>query len=987
MTPFLKQVAVHYFATVPIGTRCFVFPNRRSMVFFRKYLAEAAGDPALNAAAPGNTGAVRPVLLPEMLTVNDFFQRLYDRPVTDRITLILELYEVYRSLNPRAEPLDEFVFWADVILGDFADADKYLADPKGLFTNVKEFRDIQDSMNWLTADQQAAIRSFVAHFRTPGRTDGTDADGAKAPDVKEHFLQIWNLLYPLYRGYRKRLEEKGMAYEGMVYREIAERMKRESAPDVVGKAFPRVEGFVFVGLNALNECEKTVLRKMRDAGMAEFCWDWCSPMVRDRQNRSSVFMADNVRMFPMQWEPEPENNVPEVHVISVPSSVGQAKQLPSMIAGDGSDTAVVLPDESLLMPVLNSIPLTVPDINVTMGYPLTGSGIYSLLTEAAALQMHLRERDGQVWFYHKQVWGLFSDGIVRKLTGAPGEKVIASVQSAAKYYVPQSDLTGDDAPELFRLLFRPVVRDPKSTDREQIGAIAAWQEELLRHVGPLLAESPSLAQEAEFARRCLNCVRLLRQAALPVLPQTYFRLLDRLFAGESVPYTGEPLKGMQVMGPLETRALDFSNVIILSCNEGIFPHRSVSSSFIPPELRKGFGLPTYEHQDAVWAYYFYRLIQRAKTVWLLYDSRTEKMKSGEESRYIKQLQYHFRVPLHRQTAQARIVRTEGADSIPKPADFAERLRQTWLSATALQNYLSCPAKFFYGTMERLRPETEVAESLDAGMIGNVYHNTMEALYLGEKAMDPSFDMDRDAVHASVESGALVPLRTVKDAYVAGWLRRKDDIKARIRSLIRTELKTQEVTGRNLVIEDVILQYVLKTLERDRELMREHGTVGFDILGLERACTWKFDGYTFFGYIDRLDSFEDGTVRVVDYKTGRVEDKDVRIDDGNAAQVTDLLFGEDNGKRPKIALQLFLYDMYAQQMEEAAGKRIVNVIYPAAKLFTEGEKSAEMNAEFCAMVQERLHGLLAEMADPDQDIRRTEDRGTCAYCDFKVICGR
>ena len=983
MTPFLKQVALHYFATVPIENRCFIFPNRRSLVFFKKYLREAAADPAWNAAAPGHAGAVRPVLLPEMLTVNEFFQRIYGRPVTDRITLLLELYEVYRALNPRAEPLDDFVFWGDVILGDFGDADKYRADPRGLFTNVAEFRGIRDSMSYLTPDQAAAIEAFVSHFRTGVRTDAGPENGQQ-PAVKERFLQIWDLLYPMYTAYRERLRSKDMAYEGMIYRDIADRLATESAADVLAGVFPQTEGFVFVGLNALNECEKTVMRKMRDARLAEFCWDWCSEMIRDPQNRSSLFMARNVSDFPMNWELEPEKNVPEIHVISVPSSVGQAKQLPSILTGNGADSAVVLPDESLLLPVLNSIPPEIPDINVTMGYPMTGSGIYALMNEAAALQLHLREREGQTWFYHKQVWNLFSGSIFRKLAGRDGAACIATVQRSAKYYIPQSDLEG---PELFRLVFRRAVRDPKAADRAQVGEIIAWQEDLLRYLGPRLAEDLALAQEAEFARRYLGCIRLLKAVPLDVLPQTYFRLLDQLLAGESVPYNGEPLKGLQIMGPLETRALDFRNLIVLSCNEGIFPRRSVSSSFIPPELRKGFDLPTYEYQDAVWAYYFYRMIQRAETVWLLYDARTEKLKSGEESRYIKQLRYHFRVPIQFHVAQAPVVRTESADTVPKPVDFAERLRATRLSATSLQHYLACPVKFYYGTMERLRPEAEVAESLDAGMIGNVYHNTMQALYLGEAAMDPAFSMDRNDVRESVRSGALVPMRTVSDAYIAGWIGRKADIKARIRSLIRAELNTIEVSGRNLVLEDVILQYVLQTLRRDRELLREHHAGHFEVLGLERASSWELDGYTFFGYIDRMDSFGDGTVRIVDYKTGKVEEKDVRIDDGNAEAVANLLFGDSEKDRPKIALQLFLYDMYAAQMEETAGRRIVNVIYPAAKLFTEGERSAEMNPKFCGLVQERLRGLLAEMADLSVPLKRTEDRKTCAWCDFKIICGR
>lgn len=989
MTPFLKQVAFHYFAAVPIETRCFIFPNRRSIAFFQKYLAEAVASPELNASAPGHDGAARPVLLPEMLTEGDFFQRLYGHPVTDRILLVLELYDVYRTLNAHAEPLDDFVFWADVILGDFGDADKYLADPKGLFTNVSEFREIQDAMTWLTEDQRAAIESFVAHFSSSAAAPSL-ADDAEHPAVKKRFLQIWNLLCPLYTEFRRRLQEKGMAYEGMVYRDVAERLKAGSAADVVGKVFPKTEGFVFVGLNALNECEKTVMRKMRDAGLAEFCWDWCSSMIRDEQNRSYPFMKENTSDFPMTWDLEPLGKTPVINVVSVPSSVGQAKQLPSMISADGSETAVVLPDESLLLPVLNSIPLSVPAFNVTMGYPMKSSGIYALMSEAATLQLHLRERDGQVWFYHKQVWNIFSSNIFRKLSGPGGQERITAIQAEAKYYIPRSDLVPESAPGdsgLFRLLFSQAVSDPKSSDGAQIRSIIAWQKELLRYIGPRLAEDDDMEQEIPFVRRFLDCVRLLESASLQVKPQTWFRLLDQLLAAESVPYEGRPLMGMQIMGPLETRALDFRNVVILSCNEGIFPRHSVSSSFIPPELRKGFGLPTYEHQDSVWAYYFYRLIQRAETVWLLYDSRMEKTRTGEESRYVKQLRYHFHVPVNSYVAQSEIRRPQGEGEVVKPADFPERLKDTWLSATSLKNYLDCPVKFYYSKIEKLRPETEVAGSLDAGMVGNVYHAVMQALYLGEKAMEPTFPMDRESIEESVRNGELVPLKKVTADYVRSWLDRKSEIRARIRSLICAELNSLEVTGRNLVLEDVILQYAVKTLQRDLDVMQQKHTTHFDVLGLELQRTWTFDGYNFFGYIDRMDSYENGVVRIVDYKTGHVEEEDVHIDDGNAETVVEHLFGEDNRKRPKIALQMFLYDMYAEQMEETEGKRIVNVIYSPAKLFTEEERSVEMSPEFCRLVKEKLRELLKRMADPGEPLRRTEDRKTCELCEFKTICGR
>ncbi|MBO6083091.1 MAG: PD-(D/E)XK nuclease family protein, partial [Bacteroidales bacterium] len=277
--------------------------------------------------------------------------------------------------------------------------------------------------------------------------------------------------------------------------------------------------------------------------------------------------------------------------------------------------------------------------------------------------------------------------------------------------------------------------------------------------------------------------------------------------------------------------------------------------------------------------------------------------------------------------------------------------------------------------------------LDAGRLGNVYHGVMQALYLGDKAMDPSFPLDRDSIRESIRNGSLVPLAEVTEAYISGWLKRKQEIKDRIRSLIREQLHSQEVTGRNLILENVILQYVLKTLERDRSLMKEEGTDRFRVLGLEMAKSWEFDGYKFFGYIDRMDSFSPDTVRIVDYTTGKVTDKDVRIDSGNAVSVAEQLFGPDNRNRPKIALQLFLYDMYVADQPEVEGRRVVNAIYPAGKLFTDDIKTADLCPEFCEEVKQRLHGLLAEMADPDEPIRRTQDRDTCQLCDFKIICGR
>ena len=970
MTPFLKQVADHYYNAGKIEEKCFVFPNRRSMVWFRKHLCSAVKDV--------------PLLAPQMLTINDFFSRVSGVPASDRVRLLLELYDSYKALNPKAESLDEFIFWGDVILADFNDVDKYLVDPKQLFANVADFKALQDTFEYLTDTQREAIKGFLSHFNDQSGKLTVDL-GTDDPDVKGRFLQIWNILYPLYVNYNKSLTDKGMAYEGMVYRSLAERLKSMSAEDVFQDIFHEGTTFVFVGLNALNECEKTLLRKLRDAGRAEFCWDWSGDMIKDPQNRSSFFMADNVLEFPQaaRWDPEGVE-CPEINVISVASSAGQAKRLPDILrqrTGAPEECAVVLPDEGLLKSVLNSIPEEIHDINVTMGLPMNGSLFYTMMADISAIQMHAVKRKDTWLFYHKQVWDLFSSEIFRKAADEKTMEIVAKVKENARYYIPKEELAGT---LLMDVIFRPVIMDPKMASTAQIASFAQYQKDVIEAIAPAIADDASLALELEYAKEYYKCINVLFEIRPEVLPMTYLRLLGQLLSSVSVPFRGEPLKGLQIMGPLETRALDFKDLVIMSANEGVFPRRSVSSSFIPPELRKGFGMPTYEYQDAVWAYYFYRMISRAEKVWMLVDSRTEGLKSGEESRYIKQLEYHFGVPLKRSVVKFGSMKTASLPDIVKTEEDVARIKDTVLSATTLQNYLACPAKFYYGTVKGLEAEEEVAESLDYGMFGTVYHDTIRALYTSEEAMDPEFVFNDREPRGGLNGEAL---KTVSQSYIEGWLSRKEDIKAKVNALIMMQLNTIEVSGRNLVVADVIVRYIIKTLQRDLELLKKEGRDSFEILGREIRVAGEFCGQRFKGFIDRLDSFKDEQARVVDYKTGKVLEDDENIHDGNAEEIAEKIFNPDMKNWPKIALQFYIYDMLVQSRPEVRGREICNCVYSTAHLFKEPPVTVPMNRKFYEAVSAKLEAMLAQMYDTSVPFRRTDDEKTCSYCDFRMICGR
>ena len=955
MIPFLKQVADHYYNIGEADKCCFIFPNRRSLVFFTRHLCQAVKDSDVLS---------RPIVAPEMLTINDFFHKVGGMHSVERVRLLIELYDCYRECNPKAESLDEFIFWGDVILSDFNDVDKYLVDPKQLFANISDLKKIQDTYTYLTDTQRKAIEAFVSHFSDlSGRlTVNLDSD---EPDVKGKFLMIWNILHDLYELFNKRLMDRGMAYEGMVYRQLAQRLKTESVEDIFNDVWQGDVKFVFVGLNALNECEKMLLRKLRDAGRAEFCWDYSGKIISDPKNRSSFFMAENVVEFPQAavWDRE-GLNVPEINVVSVPSSTGQAKRLPDVLNGIGSRTvagltecAIVLPDETLLSSVLNSIPDEVEDINVTMGLPMTGSILYSMMSDIAAIQLHTVNRKGKWYFYHKQVWDLFANDLFRKASDEKTLEIISKVKSDAAYYISQDVLSGTP---LLDAVFRPVIADQKLQSASQIKDFAEYQKQVLTAVISSVTEDVGMNLELEYAKEYYKCVNVLKEIDLEVLPVTYVRLLNQLLSAVSVPFRGEPLKGLQIMGPLETRALDFRNLVILSANEGVFPRRNVSSSFVPPELRKGFGLPTYEYQDAVWAYYFYRMISRAEKVWMFTDTRTEGLKSGEESRYIKQLEYHFNIPLNRYVVRFDKMKTAKVEDIVKTLDDVRKIKETVLSATTVQNYLACPAKFYYGTVKELKAEEEVAESLDYGMFGTVYHETMRSLYASDRM-------------------------TAKD--IQSWLGREDEIKSKIKELIIDELNLMEVSGRNLVVTDVILKYVMKTLQRDLELLEKEGVDFFEILGREVKVSGEFKGQKFKGFIDRLDSFHPGQVRIVDYKTGKVLDDDEKINDDNALAIAEDIFAEDIKERPKIALQFFIYDMLVQNHPLARGKQLFNCVYSTARLFKEPPLNVPCNEMFFNAVSERLENTLKEMYSLEVPFRRTNDEKVCEYCDFKMICGR
>ncbi len=946
MTPFLKQVAAHYFtqSTTSGKTFCYIFPNRRAMLFFKKFYSEEVRREE------------KTVFTPMMFTINDFFYKANHCSPTPRIEQLLCLYDCYKKVSGIEESLDDFLFWGDMILADFNEVDKYCVNAKSVFTNVAQFKSLQD-FSYFSEKQLNAMRQFMGNFAPNLEEDG---------QYKGIFRKTWDLLYPLYVEFNSTLERAGKTYEGMIYRKLYERFRENAAIDILSETFNEVDTFVFIGLNALNKSEENVLRKMKKAGLAEFCWDYSSDWIKDPHNKSSFFLDKNIIEFGQNIDLDLDGlKQPEINVLTVPSAVGQTKQLAGIFDKLNTEidinTAVVLADELLLIPTLNAIPEKIEKVNVTMGYPMSGSSIYALIDKVFSLQKTLRKSNDDYLYYHKSANDVFSNPLFKQSLSEIEKETIDKIKHRYRHYICQSEF--GEGP-ILNLIFKPVIQDMGIADSMQIHDICVYLNNVVYAIAKNLLNEDDASLELDFAKELYEAIDTLDRYNLCISPATFYRLLRGLVGGSSVPFKGEPLQGLQIMGPLETRALDFENLIILSCNEGVFPRHNVSESFIPATLRIGFDLPTYEYQDALWAYYFYRLIQRAENVWLVLNSGTEqKMKTCEESRFIKQLELHFGVKLNRFIAKAPIANMTELDSIPKTKEHIDKFfipgengKVINLSASAIKDYLNCPAKFYYSKIECLTKPDEVKEFLDTGMLGSVLHKTIELIYNGHDHISKQF---------------------LKDT-----LKNKDYQKI-VDRLILEQLKGQEINGRNLVFKELICKYVSNILSTDLRLLEQSNANSFKIIALEKYCHTIINGVQVVGFIDRLDSFTAGSVRIVDYKTGSVKDKDFIMDENTA----ELAFGDKNSDRPEIAFQLYLYDRFIREQDEFKDKIIKNTIYQTSKLQSMLPPEILIDNSFMNAMKERLDGTIEDILNLDLPWKKKGEEKDCSYCDFKNIWAR
>lgn len=974
---FLRQVAEVYLEKHGHEMRdlLFVFPNRRSSVFFQRYLGEQAG---------------KPVFTPDVTTINSLFGELSGLAAGDRLELLYELYKIYtRHITSCTESFDEFLYWGDTILNDFDDIDKYLVDAESLFANITDLKEIDDRYSYLSQNQRNAISEFWGNLLSY-------IDGEK----EQSFMEIWRNMYRIYCDFRKAIAEKGLAYEGMIYRKVAENLLERDKDggryeeDVAFRKLDTYRKVVFVGLNALNKCEKVLLDVLKKEGKACFSWDYFGDIIRNPENKSSFFMDENIIRYKDTYPLSEDGGRPEkqnIEVIGVPSMVGQAKYVAEIIekeilqtaGADGQprkendvlkkafDTAIVLPDEKLLMPVLNSIPETISRINVTMGYSLSNTNCASFMNLYSQLYLHSVTRNGRPYFYFRNVRDLLNHPYVLSGSEEAARKIKAEIIKSNRIYVDDSIFSGD---ELIESLFCGAYRvlqnaqewkdGKKGTEYDVIMDIAQAQYELL---GKLHGRLDSL--EGEFIYHYHAAITRMLNLNLPISMSTYFRLLRETVNMCQIPFKGEPLSGLQIMGNLEMRALDFRNLIILSVNEGIFPSHSVSNSMIPYNLRVGFELPDYEYQDAISAYHFYRSIYRAENIYLIYDTRTGGSNTGEVSRFVKQLKYQHGADIRESIVNYHIPSPETEEKVQeKTPEMVETLKKMYYSASSVNTYLDCPLKFYFQNVEGMRDEDDVMEDIEANVFGLLYHSIMQDLYTPfVNRTVTEQDIDR------IISGDVLIKQAIKAAFLKC-------------------AQIHEIEGKNKIIEALLYKFVTETLKYDRTLCP------FQYIAAEKECLAKWQlpdssqTVRLKGYIDRIDlMLKNGSagkereeqLRIIDYKTGKSE---IRYREPQE------MFDKENETRPYTALQLMFY--YLLLREDTLKRTVVPhpestvlAVYSLKTLVKREFPTFMTSAEELEEFEKQLGRTFMEIFDQNVPFTQTADLRKCEYCPFRVICKR
>lgn len=962
MKYFLQQIAETLYNGYSdrLNEHCIVFPNRRAGLFFRKYLAELID---------------KPVWAPATMTINDLFYSLSDLQPAGNEVLLFELYKVYSKIRKNRESFDDFYFWGDMLLNDFDDVDKYLVDASRLFSNVQDLKKIDEQFGGLTKEQAEIVKRFWVN-----------TDIGKLTREKSAFINLWAILNDIYTEFRNTLKEKHLAYDGMICREVAEHLKEI---DTTGIKWSMLH---FAGFNALNNCEKELMKRLKEEGRAKFYWDYDNSYIEEKNiNSAGYFLRSNLKIFGNDmsagWSYDTllssVSEKPVRRIINTSSDIAQVKLLPELISSlngltheNAHQTAVVLADENLLIPSLTSIPEEVTDINMTMGFPLRQTSIYVLVNQILDLQLNARTENEVTRFRHREVIKILKNSIIVEINKGTFDEILNEITEQNLLWIPSDRFSGS---EMLSVIFRKV-KDPMD--------VSNYLKEILLLVLSIPGNHGDDPRNVSLQRNVRNefiykiiltlnrLDEILKSPDITLTSETWVRILDRLLRNQTVPFSGEPLSGIQIMGILETRTLDFKNLIILSVNEGVLPSITSPSSFVPFALREAFGMPSLNHQESIYAYHFYRLLHKAENVTFVYNSDSEGLRSGEMSRFLQQMKYDKNLDPGVLTVSFGIRNPASiGDSIEHNQEHNKRLisrfagegkDKRFISPSALNTWLNCRMRFYYRYVNGLVEKDKVTEEIDPAIVGTMLHAAVRKLY-------------SDYVGKVLDINEIEKLSTNRDL-----------IASLIGKTIIEHYGKQNgslIKGNELIIKNVLTVFINRIFQIDK------AAAPVRIISFEELLTFPLSvkcnevdlTLLIGGRIDRIDN-QNGVIRIIDYKTGEVND---------SVSSVGALFNNDRNKNLDAWLQTLIYcETYLANKPD---QKIIPSVYKLKK--NPGSTDTDKLRIGKNLVIDDYHDIKAEFLEylnmtvnkifsPDEPFTMTSDSWSkCRYCPYRTLCLR
>ena len=931
-----------------------VFPNKRASLFLNNELARLTD---------------KPIWSPAYITISELFRQHSELQTANPLKLVCVLYRVFQKVTGSNESLDHFYGWGQLMITDFDDIDKNMADADKVFANLSDYHEFDD-VSYLTPEQEEILKRFFSNFSSEHNSE-----------LKKRFLNIWSNFREIYHSFNETLAEEGLAYEGQLYRKVVE----EGCLDL------KYDKYLFVGFNMMQKVEQELCNKLQKEDKAAFYWDFDKYYLNPKKqgiNMSSGaghYISQYLEYYPNELDNMDEeiyDNLAknkDISYVSATTENIQVRYISKWLLEKerykaGKRTAIVLADESLLQTVIHCIPKEVEKVNITTGYPLAQSPITGLVKQLISLQTLGYRKDLDKYRLHWVQILLHHPYI--KYISEKSQEIFDDLNSQKTFYLSKEQLGKDDN---LKLLFSNAYSndDSKLTTNSKL---LHWIIDVLRIVGTgigLAEESNDpLAEESIFRMYTLlnSMVALVDDNELDVDLITLEKLINQVVQSTSIPFHGEPAEGIQIMGVLETRNLDFDHVIVLSCNEGKLPKGINDNSFIPYAIRRAYGLTTIDNKVSIYSYYFHSLLQRAGDITLVYNNATSDGQTGEMSRFMLQLMVESGHKINKlnivaqQTPQHSL--PEGIKKTPEIMNIINEINR--LSPTAINTYIRCQLRFYYRYLQRIKEPENDDNEMNNAFFGSIFHRVAELFYepyYRNKQLIQKEDIDR-----ALKNKALI------DACVEQAFRE---------ILFKVSKNTHvEYNGLQLINRQVIKDYFIKQLKIDQQLCP------FRIRGLEKSVYEDFDikGTRIVkigGSIDRLDELErpgkQPVIRVVDYNTGT----------NNSTNVKSLeeVFTDENLKNhTDYYLQAMLYSLIVRDQSKENLPVSPALVFIQKQGTDNADCTLRINKEpiediatYSDEYREGLINVVSDIFNPELTLLPTEDINRCASCPYKALC--